>query len=156
MLDKVLGLPEFLLGPVDTSVVRSSSNAQSSTARDIRGATKRRGSSPASSGRLSKISAQSSQDFLRAGTSTKSMRLMNTFLDVLRMFANHKFVCFCLEDLHFADAESLDLITQIVSARLKMVIIITHRPEEMSPEKVLSIVQPPESEGIFSRNTPAL
>ena len=56
------------------------------------------------------LGAQSSQDFLRAGTSTKSMRLMNTFLDVLRMFTQHKFICFCLDDLQFADDESLDLI----------------------------------------------
>ena len=72
---------------------------------------------------------------------------MNTFLDVLRLFTHYKFICFCLDDLHFADDESLELITQIISARMKMVIVMTYRPEEFSPEKVQRIVNPPESEG---------
>jgi predicted ATPase len=82
------------------------------------------------------LGAQSSQDFLRAGSSTKSMRLMNTFLDVLRVFTQHKFICFCLDDLQFADDESLDLITQIVGSKMKMVIIVTVRPDEILPEKI--------------------
>ncbi|KAF4415428.1 Two-component system protein A [Colletotrichum fructicola] len=118
--------------------------------RNIRTGLKRRGSSPGSSpSRLAKptvISSQASQDFLRAGGATKTMRLMNTFLDVLRMFTSHKFICFVLDDLHFADDESLELITQIIGARMKMVVIITYRPEELSPERVQSIIQPPESE----------
>ncbi|KAF4483128.1 Two-component system protein A [Colletotrichum fructicola Nara gc5] len=39
-----------------------------------------------------------------------------------------------------------ELITQIIGARMKMVVIITYRPEELSPERVQSIIQPPESE----------
>jgi len=64
---------------------------------------------------------------------------MNTFLDILRVFTQHKFVCFCLDDLQFADDESIDLITQIVGSRMKMVIIVTIRPEEMLPEKMKGI-----------------
>lgn len=156
MLHKVLNLPEFLIGPVDVSISRSMSNASGHTiqARSrVPGAMKRRGSSPGgsstpprSSYRGSAVSTTSSQDFLRTGASTKSIRLMNTFLDVLRMFAHHKFICFVLEDLHFADDESLELITQIISARLKMVIIITYRPEELPCEKVQAILSPPEYE----------
>ncbi|KAK3387091.1 hypothetical protein B0H63DRAFT_541252 [Podospora didyma] len=145
-LHKVLGLPEFLLGPVEVSLARSASSSQG-----VRPTLKRRGSSPEMSapsvGRsISSTSTQSSQDFLRAGTATKSIRLMNTFLDVMRMFTHHKFICFCLDDLHFADDESLELITQIIGARLKMVIIITYRPEELDPEKVHKILNPPKSE----------
>jgi predicted ATPase len=73
---------------------------------------------------------------------------MNTFLDVLRFFTQHKFICFCLDDLQFADDESLDLITQIVSSRMKMVIIVTYRPEEILPNKIKGIINPPDTEGI--------
>ncbi|KAF6806671.1 hsp90-like protein [Colletotrichum musicola] len=150
-LHKVLGLPDFLIGALDNSLPRSVSVTQGVTqTRNIRAGLKRRGSSPGSSpGRLPKptvISSQASQDFLRAGGATKTMRLMNTFLDVLRMFTSHKFICFVLDDLHFADDESLELITQIIGARMKMVVIITYRPEELSPDRVQSIIQPPESE----------
>ncbi|TPX07877.1 uncharacterized protein E0L32_010452 [Thyridium curvatum] len=149
-LHRVLGLPEFLLGPVEHSVTRAASGSQSSGwSKSGRGGLRRRGSSPGSPSSLSrgqKLSAPSSEDFLRRGTSTKSSRLMNTFLDLLRMFTNHKFICFCLDDLHFADTESLELITQVISSRLKMVIIITYRPEEMSAEQVEALVYPPETE----------
>lgn len=53
-----------------------------------------------------------------------------------------------VDDLQFADDESLDLITQIVSARTKMVIIVTYRPDEILPEKIAGIVNPPNTEGI--------
>nr|XP_036584285.1 hsp90-like protein [Colletotrichum truncatum]KAF6793674.1 hsp90-like protein [Colletotrichum truncatum] len=150
-LHKVLGLPDFLIGALDNSLPRSASITHGvAQTRSIRAGLKRRGSSPGSSpGRLPKptvISSQASQDFLRAGGATKTMRLMNTFLDVLRMFTSHKFICFVLDDLHFADDESMELITQIIGARMKMVVIITYRPEELSPERVQSIIQPPESE----------
>lgn len=112
MLHKLLNLPEFLIGPVDATIARTMSNASGSTmqARSrAPGIMQRRGSSPgrtptppSSSYRGSVVSTSSSQEYLRTGTSTKSIRLMNTFLDVLRVFAHHKFLCFVLEDLHFA------------------------------------------------------
>ncbi|CAD6445473.1 3802c688-4c3b-4dd0-a545-8df77b654adc [Sclerotinia trifoliorum] len=148
LLHKVLGLPEFLIGPISTA---NSSSGQLSQGynKSLRAEFKRRDSSPSSQGSLYNLTlgSQSSQDFLRAGSSTKSVRLMNTFLDVLRVFAQHKFICFCLDDLQFADDESLDLIAQIISARMKMVIIVTHRPEETLPERIKGILDPPGDEG---------
>lgn len=148
MLHKILGLPEFLLGPT-TTPPRPTHGSQPSQSynKSIRAEYSRRDSSPTSSPSnlySMALGAQSAQDFLRAGSSTKSVRLMNTFLDVLRVFTQHKFICFCLDDLQFADDESLDLITQIVSSRMKMVIIVTYRPEEMRHEQIASILEPPE------------
>lgn len=65
------------------------------------------------------------------------------------MFAHHKFLCFVLEDLHFADDESLDLLTQIIGARLSMVLILTYRPEELPYERLNSIISPSEIEEQF-------
>ncbi|KAH8677463.1 hsp90-like protein [Xylariales sp. PMI_506] len=153
MLHKTLGLPEFLLGSHTHSVVRSASSAQSpSKGQGVRNSLKRRGSSPGSSPggsaypRSPRISSQSSQDFLRGGGSAKTIRLMNTFLDILRIFSTYHFLCFCLDDLQFADPESLELITQMIAARLRMVVIITFRPDEMPQENVQRILQPPETE----------
>ncbi|KAH8706560.1 hypothetical protein BGZ61DRAFT_350691 [Ilyonectria robusta] len=151
MLHRVLGLPEFLLGPPEVSVGRSISSSQHFAHRGgSRPGSKRRGSSPGSSpgpiGRNPSIASQSSQDILRVGSSTKTVRLMNIFLDVLRVFTAHKFICFCLDDLHFADDESSELISQIIASRMKMVIIVTYRPEELAPEKIQSIINPAESD----------
>ncbi|KAK4122657.1 hypothetical protein N657DRAFT_620631 [Parathielavia appendiculata] len=150
MLHKALGLPDFLLPPpAEAQPVRSSSGSQAPSPE-----LKRHGSSPelspsrsalraASSG---KSSSRNSRDFLRAGASTKTNRLMNTFLDVLRVFTQHKFICFCLDDLQYADDESLELIAQIVGTRLKLMLIITYRPEEMSFETVRDILSPAKSD----------
>lgn len=144
MLHKLLGLPEFLIGQVETA-----SPTPSRSVSATRPKPKRRGSSPGTSTRTSRganATCQSSQDFLRAGASTKTTRLMNTFLDVLRMFTSHKFICFCIDDLHFADDESLDLISQIIGTRMKMVIILTYRPDEVSADKIQRAIHPPEPE----------
>lgn len=155
MLHKVLGLPEFLIGALPKAPKSNhSSSLSQGYNKSIRAEFVRRDSSPSSShGSLYSlpIGTQSSQDFLRAGSSTKSLRLMNTFLDVLRVFTQHKFICFCLDDLQFADEESLDLITQIVAARMKMVILVTYRPDEILPEKIRGIIEPPNTEGISLR-----
>ncbi|RDL41300.1 ATPase of HSP90 chaperone topoisomerase II kinase [Venustampulla echinocandica] len=151
MLHKALELPEFLLGPWSGSVVSNHSSptpqGYNKSLRPNIGQSDSSGSS--SHGSLYSLprDSQNSQDYLRAGTATKSMRLMNTVLDVLRVFTQHKFICFCLDDLQFADDESLDLITQIVVARMKMVLLITYRPDEFLPERIKGIIEPPNTEG---------
>ncbi|KAG4034685.1 hypothetical protein MFRU_002g00410 [Monilinia fructicola] len=152
LLHNMLGLPEFLIGPMSTA--NSSGQLSQGYNKSLRAEFKRRDSSPSSQGSLYNLTlgSQSSQDFLRAGSSTKSVRLMNTFLDVLRVFAQHKFICFCLDDLQFADDESLDLISQIISARMKMVIIVTYRPEGTLAEKIKGILEPPGVEGHLKQN----
>lgn len=154
MLHKALGLPEFLLGAMQPpSRPHHTARLSESYNKSIRSDMNRRDSSPSSSrGSMYSMAlgTQSSQDFLRAGSSTKNVRLMNIFLDVLRVFAQHKFICFCLDDLQFADDESLELINSVVSSRMKMVLIITWRPdlEDQLSEKIRSIIDPPNTEGI--------
>ncbi|ROT39381.1 peroxide stress-activated histidine kinase mak2 [Sodiomyces alkalinus F11] len=146
MLAKMLGLPEHLLGAIDTSLARSPSTFQPRPGRIA--SVKRRSpdNSPTLLPQNPSVSSQPSQDLLRAGTSTMNTRLMNTYLDVLRMFTSHKFVCFVLDDLHYADSESLELVSQIIAARLKMVIVLTYRPDEISPETIETIINPLEAD----------
>ncbi|KAK3069716.1 Chk1 protein kinase [Teratosphaeriaceae sp. CCFEE 6253] len=74
---------------------------------------------------------QATQDWLRSGGSNKTSRFMHIFLDVLRLLAVQKFISFCLEDLQFADQESVDLLQMIVAARVPVVMILTYRGEEL-------------------------
>ncbi|KXJ96957.1 hypothetical protein Micbo1qcDRAFT_191576 [Microdochium bolleyi] len=152
-LHKTLGLPEFLLGTTDTKVARSVSSAHSTLdGRLKRSPMKRRGSSPGKSppgpgfSKSPRVTSQSSQDFLRSNASTKTIRLMNTFLDILRIFSNYHFIALCLDDLHYADDESLDLITQLIAARLKILLILTYRPDELDAEKLERVITPSEPE----------
>jgi serine/threonine protein kinase len=151
-LHHILGLPEFLFGPPELNLARSVSSAQSSSSgRNSLLPSRRRGSSgssPTSSQlRSPHVPLQSSHDYVRSGASTKTIRFMNTFLDILRIFSTHHLICLCLDDLQFADDESMELITQVIAARLKMVLIVTYRPDELAPEKLHKILHPVETEG---------
>jgi serine/threonine protein kinase len=150
-LHKVLNLPKFLLGPevparMASQTTTLSTGYHKNLVTDL--GNRDLSSSSSQSNPYSKtLGAQSSWDFLRVGASTKSLPLMNTLLDILRIFTRHKFVCFCLDDLHLADEDSLELIAQIISTRIKMVIILTYRPEDLSSEKLRHILELSDNNG---------
>ncbi|KAI1320750.1 putative histidine kinase HHK1p [Xylariaceae sp. FL0255] len=145
-LHKVLGLPEFLFGLQEPEIVRSASSSSRLNRLPVR----RRASSGSSPGisqvRSPRVTSQSSRDYVRTGAATKTIRFLNTFLDILRIFTKHQFICLCLDDLQFADDESLELITQVIAARLKMVLIVTYRPDELSPQNLHKVLHPIETE----------
>ncbi|RKF65723.1 Peroxide stress-activated histidine kinase mak3 [Erysiphe neolycopersici] len=148
LLHKLLDLPVFLLGPTDVSIPNRINYpglvTQNNYNKSLRSELRKRDSSPSSKNTAYNMTlvTQSAQDFFRAGSSTKSLRLSNTCLDVLRVFIQHKFICLCLDDLQFADDESLDFLTQILASGMRIVIIVTYRPEESLSEKVKCIIDP--------------
>lgn len=64
-------------------------------------------------------------DFLRGTANTRSLKFMNIFLDVLRVLSCHKLICLCLDDLQFADEESLDLISNIIARKLGIALVVS-------------------------------
>ena len=144
-LHKALELPEFLLGIQAVPLKASQSHQRHrSHMKNFTSDLQRREQSPLSShGSLYSTTfvSQDSQNSIQVGSSTSSMPLMNTVLDVLRVFTYHKFICFCLEDLQFADDESLELIAQIVSSRMRMVVIVTYRPDQIQPGRIKDILE---------------
>ncbi|KAI0437730.1 putative histidine kinase HHK1p [Xylaria telfairii] len=157
-LHQILGLPEFLFGAPEPNVAKSvSSGPSSSSSRISLVSFRRRGSSgsspPSSQPRSPHVPSQSSHDYVRSGISTKTIRFMNTFLDILRIFSTHHFMCLCLDDLQFADDESMELIAQVIAARLKMVLILTYRPQELNPTKLYKILHPVEVEELPTANS---
>lgn len=127
MLHSYLELPVWLLDPTTNGRVSASGPA----------------SPPGSIGIMPSrkaCNAASTQDWLRSGGSNKTSRFIHTFLDVLRLLAVQRFVCFCLDDLQFADAESLDLIQVIVKARVPIVLILTYRAENLLTPSMRSLM----------------
>jgi len=55
---------------------------------------------------------------------------------------------FCLDDLQFADDESLDLISNIVASKAKIVFIVTYRPEEVNLDRLKGLIEPSEDIGV--------
>ncbi|KAK3695943.1 Chk1 protein kinase [Vermiconidia calcicola] len=84
-----------------------------------------------------KMCAQNStQDWLRSGGSNRTSRFMHIFLDVLRLLAVQRFMCLCLDDIQFADPESLDLVQAIATAHIPIVLIVTVRSDNAIPPKI--------------------
>jgi serine/threonine protein kinase len=136
-LHKILGLPKFLLGSGSNFPEQMPHNAARST------------SSLPYRTPSENTGTESSQKFLRTGSSTKSLPLVRTLLDILRAFTQYKLVYLCLDDVHLADEESLEIIGQIVSARIEMVVILAYRPENASSDMMTKLLRLSTNKGIL-------
>ncbi|KAJ5301122.1 cornichon [Penicillium atrosanguineum] len=136
-LHKILGLPQFLLGS-GPNLPEQAPNKFAHTTLKL----PHRRPSPEDTG------TKSSQEFLRTGSSTKSLPLVRTLLNILRVFTRYKLVCLCLDDVHLADEESLEFIAHMVSARVRMVVIMAYRPENASSGLMKRILHSSNNEGL--------
>ena len=70
----------------------------------------------------------------------QSLRISTTYLEVLRALSSGKLICLCLDDTQFADEESLELISSIISGRLRIILITTCRREGELPKSLKPIL----------------
>ena len=94
------------------------------------------------SGASAQAISQARQDFLRGASSGKAeARFMNAYLDVLRIISRGKLLCICLDDFHAADEESVELVSNIIRARLSIVLILAGRDDPEASLKAKHIMQ---------------
>ncbi|EXJ87783.1 hypothetical protein A1O1_04710 [Capronia coronata CBS 617.96] len=74
--------------------------------------------------------AWDANDFLRGPANSKSIRLINTYMDVLRTISKGKLICLCLDDLQAADDESIDLVMHIIKAKVPVVLLLSCRVDD--------------------------
>jgi signal transduction histidine kinase/predicted ATPase/serine/threonine protein kinase len=134
-LHHYLDLPLWLLNSVPKGGVSLHSPEQNSVGTKSN-LFRRESSSSMQSNNSGSIAA----DWLRTGGTAKSSRFMNMFLGVLQVIASMKFVCFCVDDLQFADTESLELLSNIVAQRVPLLMVLTSRDEENMPKKAKSLI----------------
>lgn len=84
---------------------------------------------------------QTSVDFFLSNAALKNMRLMETFLEILKTLSQFKLICVCVDDLHYADDETLDLIMNIVKAKIPCVLILTSRKAELESDAIKSLFE---------------
>ncbi|PYI15478.1 hypothetical protein BO99DRAFT_249898 [Aspergillus violaceofuscus CBS 115571] len=84
---------------------------------------------------------QSSVDFFLSNAALKNMRLMETFLEILKTLSQYRVICACVDDLHYADDETLELIMNIVKAKLPCVLILTSRQSELESDAIKSLFE---------------
>ncbi len=92
------------------------------------------------SGSISNGTSKNS-DFLRGGANPRSLKFITIFVEVLRILSTNKLICLCLDDIQFADEESLDLISHVIVKKLGIVIITTCRDEEELSRPVETVLK---------------
>lgn len=119
-LHKTLELPPWLISPelqhtgtIDTSTnAESLGGSQNDVDRDAHAA-----------------------HWLKAGGVVKDRRFAHIFVDFLRILAMHEMLCICLDDVQYADDESVDLMHSVIAAGTPVVFIIAYRSIDNLPTK---------------------
>ena len=84
---------------------------------------------------------QKSSDLHRGGANPRSLKFRTVFVEVLRILSTNKLICLCLDDIQFADEESLDLISHVMAKRLGIVILTTCRDKETLSRPVETVLR---------------
>ncbi|KAL2818829.1 hypothetical protein BJX63DRAFT_428899 [Aspergillus granulosus] len=136
-LHRVLELPEQLmsLGTNDKQVSPRCTAAQHILKDSTRGEPSKRLPLP----RLDQ--GQSSVDFFLTNAASKNMRLMETFLEILKTLSQFRLISVCVDDLHYADDETMDLIMNIVKAKIPCVLILTSRKSELESDAIKALFE---------------
>ena len=58
-------------------------------------------------------------------TNPRSVKFITIFIEVLRILSSHKLICLCLDNVQFADDESLELLSNIIERKLGIVMIVS-------------------------------
>ena len=62
------------------------------------------------------------------------MKFISIFTEVMRILSTNRLICLCLDGIHHADPESLELVSNIIMKKLGILIVITCRDEKnLSP-----------------------
>ena len=81
-----------------------------------------------------------SSTFFR-GHVAHNMKFMTTFLEVFRILSSGKLICLSLDDLQYADDESIELLTNLITGKMRIAIILTCREIEALPEQVKMVLE---------------
>ena len=135
-LCSVLDLPESLIlsEPFDRRIQASS------TLNGLLSSDQREGLSVYSNQSANHSIHPTSQDPSRGSTSTRSMKMISMFVEVLRVLSTSKLICLCLDDLQNADSESLELLGSIIARKLGIVLMITCRDSDTLPKNVKNVL----------------
>jgi len=139
-LHSYLDLPEWLLNSTSSTNNGGSPQLLRPSSSGANGTSSRRNPSPAVNLHCGSA-GNTAADWLRSGGSTKSSRFRSMFLGVLRALAYQKFITFWLDDLQFADSESLELLLDIVASKVPILFIMTYRQEEMLPKSIRNLAR---------------
>lgn len=77
-------------------------------------------------------------DASRTNATSRSLKIISSIAEVLRVLSTNRLICLCLDDLQYAEGESLELLSNVVARRLGLVLIISCRDESSLPTNIKS------------------
>ena len=138
----LLDLPEDLLSAESQHFNKNAAYAsQHGTNRPLR--LEANDTSSMRSSQVGSLSAGSlaTSEVLRGGSNLRSMKFVTIFVAVLRILSANKLICLCLDDIQFADEESLDLISAILGKKIGIIILTTCRDEGTLAKSVENVIR---------------
>ena len=72
-------------------------------------------------------------------TSAVVLKFGEIFVDVLKIMSLYKLTCLCLEDIQYADSESSHLLSHIIKAKVRCLLMVTSRLDEVTSPAVKAI-----------------
>lgn len=84
------------------------------------------------------IGLLSTTEATRTNSTSKSFRIVSSIAEVLRVLSTNRLICLCLDDLQYAEGESLELLSSVVARKLGLVLIISCRDEHSLPSNIKS------------------
>lgn len=138
----MLDLPESLLSPEGQTNTKPPIHTSSSINRSLRVDVMDTGSmrSSSKSGNID-AGTYSSSDLLRSGgANPRSLKFVTIFVEVLRVLSTARLICLCLDDINYADEESLDVLSNIMNKKLGLVILTSCRSEGAPPAHVQDVL----------------
>lgn len=142
MLHTILDLPESLLYASDIAGMQGQATSSTTKVHTERSKGDMLGVDSLSthSGWSSTHCSNTTSDYLTRSCSTKSVKFMNMFMNVLRIVSLSKTICFCLDDVDVADEESIGLVLHIIKSRIPIILILSSRQEDGLPANMRRIL----------------
>ncbi|KAH8424071.1 putative sensor histidine kinase/response regulator [Aspergillus melleus] len=84
---------------------------------------------------------QNPVDFFLSNAASKNMRLMETFLEILKTLSQYRLICVCVDDLHYADDETLELVLNIMKAKIPCVLVLASRNADLENKAIKSLFE---------------
>ncbi|PGG95395.1 serine/threonine protein kinase [Helicocarpus griseus UAMH5409] len=139
-LHKVLGLPEKLIYPLGSNNEPVNFLKPAAPLQVLKEGTEESFHSKGAEF-ISLSAGQTLKDFCHGPSSSAMLRFTDTLIETLRIMSLNKLICVCLDDIQYADAESVHLLLEIIRTKIRCVLIITSRPEEIDTPELKALFQ---------------
>lgn len=140
-LHEELGLSEQLIYPLGSSNQSVRTPRSSVPLQVLKEGVESAYSSGESGDFVSLSHGQTTKEFNRGRASEPVLNYADIFVDVLKVMSLYQLTCVCLEDIQYADKESSRLLLKITKAKVRCLLMLTGRQDEITSPDMKALFQ---------------